>query len=518
MALALKKIKKTKKTKQIQAFIFIAAVIALILSVLFISACGEGDGNKNNAVNDGGNITETPQNDEDNTAENEGGEVDIMTVVPQQDLGGFELRFITDIVWDWDFGPMHMVCVEEQVGEPVNDAIYIRNTIIEDRLNVKISEKVCKSNDAASQIKKLVNAGSNDYDVLISQSWSGTGAMAADGALVNLNNIPGLQIEKTWWDQRSVRDYAIKDHLYFMTGDYNLLVNDATWMLYFNKALTQNLGLELPYDLVRDGKWTFDKMMEYQKATAADLDGDGEWTAADRWGQVTHTQHYTGILIAGGENLVTRDSNGIPVYGQLSERFYSVYDKIIDMMQTPGYTMNIYLNIKGLPADKHATYNFLNDEALFCPEILAHTRRFRQMESDFGVLPHPKYDENQKEYNSYVLPQVTLTCIPVTNDNLEKTAIVLDALGMLSAHTILPAYYELSYIGKFFRDDESIDMINIIRNSRVYAIEDAYSWGNITSTYEQAAIKATPIGSVIEKNTDKVNAAIQKTLDKLNIN
>jgi len=139
------------------------------------------------------------------------------------------------------------------------------------------------------------------------------------------------------------------------------------------------------------------------------------------------------------------------------------------------------------------------------------------MESDFGVLPHPKYDENQKEYNSYVLPQVTVTCIPVTNDNLDKTAKVLDALGMLSAHTIMPAYYELSYIGKFFRDDESIDMINIIRNSRVYAIEDAFGWGNITSTYEQAAVKATPLGSVIEKNTAKVNAAIQKTLDKLNI-
>ena len=493
----------------------ILAFVLIISLSMFIFACAdtnETDDNINDNVND-----EQSADTSDEAAQEETTEVDITTLVPEQDLDGFEIRFLTDIVWDWDFGPLHMEFVEEMNGEPVNDAFYIRNTIVEDRLNIKITESVRMSNDAPATIRKLINAGSDEYDVVIGQSWGGMGAIATEGGFHNLNEVPGLQLSESWWDQRSISDYAIQDHLYFMTGDYNLLTNDATWVLYFNKALTQNLGLDMPYDLVREGKWTYDKMMEYQKATAQDIDGDGEWTAADRWGQVTHTQHYTGILFAGDERLVTRDSNGLPVYGQLNERFHNVYDKIIDMMQIPGYTMNIYLNIKGLPADKHATYNFLNDEALFCPEILAHTRRFRQMESDFGVLPHPKYDENQANYNSYVLPQVTVTSIPVTNSNLAKTATVLDALGMMSSHTIMPAYYEVSYIGKFFRDDESIDMINIIRNNREYGIADAYGWGNITSTYEQAAIKATPITSVVEKQADKVTAAIEKTLEAFGI-
>ena len=488
-------------------------IIILILAAMLIITVNSCAKNENNTANP--EITDAPQNVEDAT-EGSTEKVDVMTLVPQQDLGGFNINFLTDIVWDWDFGPMHMEYVEEQNGEPVNDAFYIRNTILEDRLNIKISEKVCMKNEAPTLAKKLINAGSDEYAVVLAQSWN-IGALALDGYFVNLNEMPGLQLDKPWWDRHSIRDYSIKNHLYFMTGDYNLINNDATWMLYFNKVMTQNLGLELPYDLVRDGKWTYDRMMTYQKAAARDVDGNGEWTAADIWGQVTHTQHYTGILIAGGENLITRDADGLPVYGQVTERFYRVYDKIIEMMQTPGYTMNIYLNIKGLPADKHATYNFLNDEALFCPEILAHTRRFRQMESDFGVLPHPKYDDAQPEYHSYVLGQVTVTCIPNTNTNLEKTSTVLDALGMLSEYTIIPAYYEISYIGKFFRDDESIAMIDIIRNSREYNIADAYGWGNITSTYEQAAIKATPLTSVLEKNANKVNAAIKKTLDKYDI-
>ena len=495
-----------KYSKKLFLLLFVFALSAAVI------ACG---GEKGEITAGGENTTEQAQEGGEEASQSDG-KIDIMTLVPEQNLEGFEIRFFTDQVWDWDFGNMHMEYVEEQTGEPVNDAFYIRNTIIEERLNIKISEYARLGNDAPSVLKKLIGSGSDDYDVMIVQSWN-IGPLAAEGYFVNLNDMPGLQLDKPWWDQSSIRDYAIKEHLYFMTGDYNLLVDDATWVLYFNKAMTQDLGLTLPYDLVREGKWTFDAMMEYQKAAALDLDGDGEWTAADRWGQVTHTQHYTGILIAGGEELITRDAAGLPVYGQVSERFYNVYDKIIEMMQTPGYTMNIYLNIKGLPSDKHATYNFLDGDALFCPEILAHTRRFRQMESDFGILPHPKYDEKQEQYYSYVLGQATVTCIPTTNANQEKTSTVLDSLGMLSVHTIIPAYYEVSYIGKFFRDDESVDMLKIIHSSRLYEIADAYGWSNITNTYQDAAIKATPLASVLEKNREKVNASIQKTLESFGI-
>jgi len=485
-------------------------VILLIVSI-FVYGCTDTGNENNGIVTDANNLAENneDQPEEETTA-------DIMTMISQQDLDGYEIKFLTDVVWDWDFGALYMIDVDEQVGEPVHDAIYMRNSIVEQRLNVNITEIARLENDAHNIILKSIRAGEDEYDVVVSQSWS-VGPLATDGNFYDLYDITELQIDQPWWDQNSIRDFSIQDHIYFMTGDYNLINNDATWMLYFNKSLMTNLGLEMPYDLVSDGKWTYDKMMEYQKAASADLDGDGEWTAADRWGQVTHTQHYSGILIAGGESLITRNSQDIPVYGQVSERFYSVYDKIIEMMQTPGYTMNIYLNIKGLPSDKHATYNFLNDEALFCPEILAHTRRFRQMESDFGVMPHPKYDELQENYNSYVLGQVLVTCIPVTNTDVANTAMVLDSLGMLSGQTIIPAYYEVSYIGKFFRDDESIEMINVIRNSRVYDIASAFGWANITSTYENAAVKATPLASVIEANAPKVTAAIQKTLDGFEI-
>ena len=484
--------------------------------VIFTCACAGGDTDKPNSgdQNEGEEIV-SPQSGSE-SEEDSGAEIDVMTLIPEQNLGGFELRFLTDIIWDWDFGPLHMMCVEEQTGEPVNDAMYIRNAIVEERLNMTISETVSKNNDSKNMIRKIINAGSDEYDVLLAESWNIGGTLVTADLLMNLTEIPEFSFDSVWWDYASIRDYTIGDKLYFVTGDHNLISNDATWMLFFNKQMVQDVGLDLPYELVRDGKWTFDKQIEYMRAAARDVDGDGIWSYDDIWGQVSHTQHYTGLLFAAGENLITRDGYGMPVFGEITERFYNVYDKIQEIMKSPGYTHNVYVNIPKAPSSRHATYEFLANSALFCPEILAHTRRFRQMESDFGVLPHPKYDEAQQQYYSYVLGQVTVTCIPITNQNLTQTAAVLDALAMLSAHTIQPAYYEISLIGKFFRDDESADMIDIIRRSRVYGIADAYSWGNATNAFQDAALGNAGITSYFEKNEGKINNAIEKTLESFN--
>ena len=42
-------------------------------------------------------------------------------------------------------------------------------------------------------------------------------------------------------------------------------------VIYFNPALIDSLGLENPYDLVNDHKWTLDKMTEMAAAALSDL-------------------------------------------------------------------------------------------------------------------------------------------------------------------------------------------------------------------------------------------------------
>lgn len=50
--------------------------------------------------------------------------------------------------------------------------------------------------------------------------------------------------------------------LYFAVSDLSLTAFDLTWCLMFNEMKMEELNMDKPYDLVRNGKWTLDKFHE----------------------------------------------------------------------------------------------------------------------------------------------------------------------------------------------------------------------------------------------------------------
>ena len=66
---------------------------------------------------------------------------------------------------------------------------------------------------------------------------------------------------------------------------------------------------------------------------------------------------------------------------------------------------------------------------------------FRDMEDDFGMIPHPKLDEAAPHYTQLVNNNVvTVTTVPVTNSKLEMTSILLEALAYEGWKNITPEY------------------------------------------------------------------------------
>jgi len=66
----------------------------------------------------------------------------------------------------------------------------------------------------------------------------------------------------------------------------------------------------------------------------------------------------------------------------------------------------------------------------------------------------------------------------VTNTNLERTGAVIEALASESLDTVVTAYYDHAVTGKYTRDDESIEMIEIIMDNRIFDYGDTIlcSW------------------------------------------
>jgi hypothetical protein len=92
----------------------------------------------------------------------------------------------------------------------------------------------------------------------------------------------------------------------------------------------------------------------------------------------------------------------------------------------------------------------------------------RDAEFEYGIIPYPKYDENQAAYYTMADGFHTLLGIPKTSPDLTMTAVITEALNAYSYKDVVPVYYEVALKVKFTRDDESVQLLDIISDGTIY--------------------------------------------------
>ena len=119
---------------------------------------------------------------------------------------------------------------------------------------------------------------------------------------------------------------------------------------------------------------------------------------------------------------------------------------------------------------------FRNGQAMFIDGGLGSASGYRSMDDDFGVLPYPKFDEND-DYHTTFNAVADLGIIPITVSDAERTGAVTEALCAYGSMYVVPAFYDVNLKTKTARDDESEAMMDIIREGLVYDI--AYLAGSV---------------------------------------
>ena len=94
----------------------------------------------------------------------------------------------------------------------------------------------------------------------------------------------------------------------------------------------------------------------------------------------------------------------------------------------------------------------------------------RDMKDDFGIIPWPKFDETLDRYYTNVDAGCNLICVPITVGNPECISVVLEAMAYDSYKNVIPTYYDVVLQTKYTRDEESPEMLDLIREGRVYDI------------------------------------------------
>ena len=470
--------------------------LSAILLTLF-AACSSGDNTSDSSVT-------TPSGETTTVAEETG--PDLFADVPTGKYDGYNFRILNN---ESNFALTQMDAIEQN-GEPINDAVYDRNRLIEERLDVKITENMVGYSEVTSTIKNAIAAGEDSYDIFFNESYF-VAPLALENYLVNVYELDKLNFDKPWWAGDMIDSLSIGDKLYILAGDIHLMLPEATWVMAFNKRILNDLSLENPYELVKNGSWTLDKLSELIHSSFADINGDGTMTAdADLFGAALYINP-TNLMISAGTNFVTKDGNNLPVFAGMTERDFSVYSKIVEKIYSTG---EIAIDGKTSNMGDPWTSVFSRGNSLILVEPIGSLKRLRNMEDEFGIVPFTKYDEQQSDYISLTAHYSAVMGIPVTNSNHERTAVILEQMAAVSYRDIRPVYFDVILTGKYSRDNESEDMLDIVFDTRIFDLMSVYRWGNLIDTLNgQAGTFTTDITSAVEKVAPAVQTAIEKTIE-----
>ena len=489
-------------------------ILSLLLAALMLTqftACSEKTTGEDTS---GGEDTSAVPGEETSESESETNEYDaLMADVPTGNYDGYQFMMLNN---ESNFAYTQMDA-DEQTGEPIHDAIYNRNQAVANRLNIKIDENMVGYADVTTTMTNCIASEDDTYSCFWNEAYL-IAPFAIGGQLLNINDISAIDLEKPWWDGDALDEIAFGDYQYFLVGDLHLMFKEAFFIMGFNKNILDANNLAEPYDMVREGTWTMDVMKSYMETVKVDLNGDGVMDGYDRFGMTTTGSCVAGFIIASDEVFIERGEDGIPVLVQPSDRFYSVYEKIFGMTMDTSVDYSciagVTPNLSVYEDDFHGV--FRSGNALFYLEPIGSLKKFRDIEIEFGVLPTPKYDESQEDYITYITSFAALCGIPITAD-AERTGVILENLGAESFGELRETYINDTLNFKYIRDEESVEMLNLILDSGRFNLADILSIGDpmnviISSLLMRQIELASSYASIQEATANQLAENVNKLM------
>lgn len=449
--------------------------------------------------------------DEDDTAE----EVDEIKPDIPDDVNMNGKAFNIMIHQHYDYAPLNVsdISVDEFIGESINDAAYNRNIKIEEELGCKINSREWTSQaDGLAYLNRLVKAQTNEYDICVMRTINFLQAVTS-GLLTDIAEVPYVDTDAAWWDTNAINTFSFGDSKYAVCGDFTMGYYLPVWNVYFNKDLMKDFGIkDNLYSLVKEGKWTFQKMYEIGREVKADLNSDGIWDVNDRFG-ITHViDAPTALLNSFGMRYADIDSEGMP-YFTFGEAAIERIIHIAELMRDHETFFNTHMRTNNGSA--YEAQLFVRNQTMFSLGGIYYYGEIREMDAEFGILPYPKYNEEQKKHNTAVIfDAVPVVTIPTTNYDLENTGIFMELYAYEGNKTIRPMFYVNLLERKITRDEESLEMLELIFSNMFIDIGTIYDFGSIARTLNDRACNGnTQIASAIESARPRIDRDIEKLID-----
>ena len=379
------------------------------------------------------------------------------TLPDDLDFGGETIRIIQGKSSEHD----DEIYVEEDTGEALCSAIYARQTAVEERLNVKI-DNIIHEQEASEPAQTAITAGVDDYDIVLGAQWKMM-KQSTMGLYMNVYDMPYLDLDQPWWNQIFLQNSALGDNrAYYLCGDATISMLRAMGVIFVNATVYTNAidTIDSLYETVLAGDWTLDLMHQTTETVYQDTNGNGVGDAGDIFGYASHKISQCDYLVGGARMVFTEyDDAGLPRLTINNERSIGLYEKIYKLLNENKGTFILPASWEG---ELEGIDMMKEDKLLFLPFRAGMTSYLRDMESDYAVLPAPKYDETQSEYSTMVHDASRVLAVPVTNSKLDATGAFLEAFGAESYRKVTDVYFNTILKEKLARDQYVAEIFDII--------------------------------------------------------
>jgi ABC-type glycerol-3-phosphate transport system substrate-binding protein len=368
-----------------------------------------------------------------------------------------DASFVSDEIW-----------VDDLNGAMVNDAIYKRNAKVMEQLNVSI-ESIQLSGDAYAVSTELRNAASNGeayFDIAANSTYS-TIMYTSENIFLDLTECDYLDLDAIYWSQGYNESASIGNSQYLATGALALSLYRLMFITFYNKTLLAEAQYENLYTVVDEGRWTLDYQIQLSKDLYKDADGSGTVSEGDTVGFASSTLSYLDPYWSSCDiQIITKDADNHFVYSLDSEKLSNTIDKLIVLF----HQSNAWFDRSSGDDGKQTAMSNLFTSGNVGTATLrlgsVETEQFISMQDEYGIIPMPKYDENQEKYYTFLHDQFTSIGISSVHssdeEKVQMLGAVLEAMALESYKTVIPAYYEVALKGRYLDDSDSWRMLDMI--------------------------------------------------------
>ncbi len=333
----------------------------------------------------------------------------------------------------------------------LNNTIYEMNTLVEEYLNVEM----VSGNSVGIPVDTAILSAEDVYQTLVQHAYFEVAPYIIRNFVTDMNELSDLDFNQPYWRGDIIEELSINDRFYVAVGD---ICQSEIHMIYTNKDLMSTANIQMPYDQVRNGEWTFDAL----SAMTADLyidDGDGQRNNQDIYGFAGCWADWGAVLPqAAGIFVASKNADGGFDLTLYNDRTVEFYETIFNWTENEGVKIWFY------GASQEEEVDFTSNRVYLHGGILS--AKYLGVDFKLGILPMPKYEVSQENYSHVNWGDEIL--VPTTIRNRDMVGQVLELMSFYSGTMVREKYYDEVLQLRVSEAPDDRDMVELIYNTMVY--------------------------------------------------